>query len=206
MILPFGRKRRATKEPLDEGERRKWKSWFQTQHSKNKDHGIWSHHFMSNSLEKEMATNSSVLAWRIPGIGEPGELPSMGSHRVGHDWSDLAAAACQIEWQTLFSWAPKLLQMVTAAMKLKDAYSLGEKSYDQPRQHFKEQRHYFANKGPFSQSYGFSSSHVWMWELNHQESWAPKNWWTVMLDKTLKKVPWTTRRSNQSILKEINPE
>ena len=52
--------------------------------------------------------------------------------------------------------------MVTAAMKLKDAYSVGEKSYDQPRQHFKEQRHYFANKGPFSQSYGFSSSHVWM--------------------------------------------
>ena len=44
-------------------------------------------------LEKEMATHSSVLAWRIPGTGEPGELPSMGSHRVRHDWSDLAAAA-----------------------------------------------------------------------------------------------------------------
>ena len=58
-------------------------------------------------------------------------------------------------------WAPKSLQMVTAAMKLKDAYSL-EKSYDQPRQHIKKQRHYFANKGPSSQSSGFSSSHVWM--------------------------------------------
>ena len=46
-----------------------------------------------HSLEKEMATHSSVLAWRIPGTGEPGGLPSMGSHRVGHDWSDLAAAA-----------------------------------------------------------------------------------------------------------------
>ena len=46
-----------------------------------------------HALEKEMATHSSVLAWRIPGTGEPGELPSMGSHRVGHDWSDLAAAA-----------------------------------------------------------------------------------------------------------------
>jgi len=45
------------------------------------------------SLEKEMATHSSVLAWRIPGTGEPGGLLSMGSHRVGHDWSDLAAAA-----------------------------------------------------------------------------------------------------------------
>ena len=49
------------------------------------------------------------------------------------------------------------------------------------------QRHYFANKGPSSQSYGFSCSHVWMWELDHKESWAPKNWcfWTVMLEKTL---------------------
>ena len=57
--------------------------------------------------------------------------------------------------------APKLLQMVTAAMKLKDACSLGE-SYDQPRQHIKKQRPYFASKGLSSQSYGFSSSHVWM--------------------------------------------
>ena len=57
--------------------------------------------------------------------------------------------------------APKSLQMVTAAMKLKDAY-LWKESYDQPRQHIKKQRHYFANKGPSSQSYGFSSSHVWM--------------------------------------------
>ena len=49
--------------------------------------------FHSHALEKEMATHSSVLAWRIPGTGEPGGLPSMGSHRVGHDWSNLAAAA-----------------------------------------------------------------------------------------------------------------
>ena len=54
------------------------------------------------------------------------------------------------------------------------------------RQHFKKQRRYFANKGPSSQSYGFSSSHVWMWELNYKESWA-QNWcfWTVVLEKTL---------------------
>ena len=58
-------------------------------------------------------------------------------------------------------WAPKSLQMVTAAMKLKDACSL-ENNYDQPRQHIKKQRHYFTNKGPSSQSYGFSTSHVWM--------------------------------------------
>ena len=62
-----------------------------------------------------------------------------------------------------------------------------KKSYDQPRQHIKKQRHYFASKGPCSQSYGFSSSHVWMWELDHKESWAPKNlcFWTVVLEKTL---------------------
>ena len=61
-----------------------------------------------------------------------------------------------------------------------------KKSYDQPRQHIKKQRHYFANKGLFNQSYGFSSSHVWMWELDHKESWA-LNWgfWTVVLEKTL---------------------
>ena len=62
-----------------------------------------------------------------------------------------------------------------------------KESYDQPRQHIKKQRHYFANKGPSSQSYGFSSSHVWIWELDYKESWAPKNWcfWTVVLEKTL---------------------
>ena len=62
-----------------------------------------------------------------------------------------------------------------------------KKSYNQPRQHIKNKRHCFANKGPSSQSYVFSTSHVWMWELDYKESWAPKNWcfWTVMLEKTL---------------------
>ena len=79
--------------------------------------------------------------------------------------------------------------MVTAAMKLKDTYSWKE-SYDQPRQHIQKQRHYFANKGLSSQSYGFSSSRVWMWELDYKESWVPKNWcfWTVMLEKTLESL------------------
>ena len=69
-------------------------------------------------------------------------------------------------------------------MKLKDAW---KESYDQPTQHIKKQRHYFANKGPSSQGYGFSSGHVWMWKLDCKESWAPKNWcfWTVVLEKTL---------------------
>ena len=61
-----------------------------------------------------------------------------------------------------------------------------KKSYGQPRKHIKKQRHYFTNKGTSNQSYGFSSSHVWMWELEYKESWAPKNWcfWTVVLEKT----------------------
>ena len=85
--------------------------------------------------------------------------------------------------------------------------ALWKKSCDQPRQHIKKLRHYFANKGPSSQSYGFSSSHVQMWELDHKESWAPKIYalelwyWRKFL-----REPLTWRRSNQSILKEISPE
>ena len=62
-----------------------------------------------------------------------------------------------------------------------------KESYSKPRQHIKKQRHYFAHKGPQSQSYGFSSSHVWMWELDHKEGWKPKNWFfqSVVLEKTL---------------------
>ena len=62
-----------------------------------------------------------------------------------------------------------------------------KESYNQPRQHIKKQRYYFVNKGPSSQGYGFSSSHVWMWELDYKESWVPTNWcfWTVVLEKTL---------------------
>ena len=64
--------------------------------------------------------------------------------------------------------------MVTAAMKLKNACSL-EESYNKPRQYIKKQRHHFADKGPYSQSYGFSSSHVRMWVLDYEEGWALKN-------------------------------
>ena len=81
-----------------------------------------------------------------------------------------------------------------------------KKSYDQPRQHIKNQRHYFANKVPFSQGYVFSSSHVWMWELAHKESWAPKNWcfWTVVVEETVespldsKEIQPVNPKGNQS--------
>ena len=97
---------------------------------------------------------------------------------MGKDWK---------QWETLFCGAPKSLQMVIAAMKLKDPCSLEEKLWP-TRQHIKKQRHYFTNKRPFSQRYGFSSSHVWMWELDYKGSWVPENWcfWTVVLEKTLK--------------------
>ena len=78
--------------------------------------------------------------------------------------------------------------MVTAAMKLKDACSLEEKLWPS-RQHIKKQRRYFANKSRSSQSYDFSSSHVWVWELDYKESWVPKNrcFWTMVLEKTLER-------------------
>ena len=76
--------------------------------------------------------------------------------------------------------------MVTAAMKL-NMLSPWKKSYDQPRQHIKKQRHYFINKGPSSHSFDFSTSHVWVWELDYKERWVPKNWcfWTVILENSL---------------------
>ena len=85
-------------------------------------------------------------------------------------------------------------------MKLKDTW---KKSYDKLRQHIKKQRHLFADKGLYSQSYGFSSSHIQMWELDHKEGWALKN---CVIGVGSSRVPWTARRSNLSILKEINPE
>ena len=89
-------------------------------------------------------------------------------------------------------------------------FSPWKKSYDKPRQHIKKERHYFADKGPSSQSYSFSRSHVWMWEMEswtikkaeHQRTDAFELWcWRRLLI-----VPWTARRSNQSILKKIRPE
>ena len=82
-----------------------------------------------------------------------------------------------------------------------------KESFHKPRQHIKQQRHHLANKSPYSQSYGFSSSHERMWELEHKEGWEPKNWcfWIVVLEKILES-PWRARRSNQSVIQEINPE
>ena len=111
------------------------------------------------------------------------------------------------QWEILFSGALKSLQMVTAAMKLKDACSLEEKLWPIAREHIKKQRHYFANKGPSSQGYGFPAvmygcESQTVKKAEHQRIDAFELWcWRRLL-----RVPWTTRRSNQSILKETNPE
>ena len=103
----------------------------------------------------------------------------------------------------LLFWAPRLLQMVTAAMKLKDTCSLEEKF----RQNVKKLRHHFASNGLCSQSYDFSSSHVRMWELDHKKAgWQKIDSFKLWCWGRLLRVAWTARSSNQPILKEINPE
>ena len=85
--------------------------------------------------------------------------------------------------------------------------ALGKKSSDKPRQHIKKWRHHFADKGLYSQSYGFCCSRVWVWKLDHKVGWA---WIIYAFElwcwRRLSRVPWTARRSNQSVLKEMNPE
>ena len=129
------------------------------------------------AMEKAMAPHSSTLAWKIPWTGEPGGLQSMWSRRVGHDWATSLSLSCIGEgngnplqcsclenprdggawWAAVYGVA----QSLTRLKRLSSSSS--------------------------SQSYGFSNSHVWMWELDHKESWALKNWcfWTVVLKKTL---------------------
>jgi len=91
--------------------------------------------------------------------------------------------------------------------EIKRRLFLGEKIYDKPRQHIKKQKHHFVEKGLSGQSYGFSSSHVQMQELDYKEGWVPRiDAFDLWCWRRLLRVPWTARRSNQSILKKINPE
>ena len=103
-----------------------------------------------------MVIHCSILAWRIPRTEEPGRLQSMASQRVEHE---------RLTLNTFSSWNPAVTQSSINCISL---------------------CHLFANKGPYSQCYGFPSSHVRMWELDQKEGWGPKNWcfWTVVLEKT----------------------
>ena len=110
------------------------------------------------------------------------------------------------QWETLF-WEAKTTADGDCSHEIKRCLLLGRKAMTNLDSIIKKQRHDFANKGLSSQAYGFSSSHIWMWELDYKESWAPKNWcfWTVVLERLLR-VSWTARRPNQFIVKEISPE
>ena len=104
---------------------------------------------------------------------------------------------------SIFSWSDKIL-LLNRLWKIKYEKMLTSwlKNYDKIRQCIKKQRHHFASKGLYSQSYGFSSSHIQIWELDHKESWALKNWyfWTVVLEKTLES-PLDSKE-----IKPVNPE
>ena len=105
--------------------------------------------------------SSPITSWQIDG-----EKVEMVSDFTFLGPKIIVDSDCNYEIKTLVPW---------------------KKSYDKPRQCVEKQRHQFANKGPSSQSYGFSTSHVWIWELDSKESWVPKNWCfqTVVLEKTL---------------------
>ena len=147
-----------------------WKRWLNTQHSKNKGHGI-----------------GPTTSWKIDG-------------------ENLET------WETLFFFllskfhCRRWLQPWNLKKK-KKTLSPWKKSCDEPRQHIENQKCYFANKGSYSQSYSFSSSHIWMWELDHKEGWVTNNWcfWTVGLEKTLESL-LDCKRSNQSVLNNIKSE
>ena len=109
------------------------------------------------------------------------------------------------DWQDCVS--SLLFHLRHTMMEVMKIIAFLKKSYDQPTEHIKKQRRYFSKKRSSNQSYGFSSSHVWIWELDCKESWALKNdAFEIWCWRRLLRVPWTARRSNQSIIKEINPE
>ena len=120
-----------------------------------------------------MAIHSRILTWRIPWTEEPVGYSPWGC-RVGHDWAINTFASFLLYWKA-------------DAFIFFNTY-LGKQC--KPRQHIKKQLNHFANKGPSSQSDGFSSSHVQMWELNHEEGWVLKNWCfqTIVCEKTIESL------------------
>ena len=110
------------------------------------------------------------------------------------------------QWQILFSWPPHITADGDWSHEIKTLTPWKE-SCDKPRQHIKKQKHHFANKGPYSQTYGLFSSHIYMWELDHKEGWGLKNWLfqTVVLEKALGS-PLNSKEIKPVNPKGINPE
>ena len=106
------------------------------------------------------------------------------------------------QWPTVFLGGSKITTDGDCIQEVKKCLLLGRKARKNLDSILKKQRYHFAHKGPYSQSYGFSSSHVWMWELDHKEGWAPKNWhfWTMVLEKTLES-PLASKE-----IKPVNPK
>ena len=140
-------------------------------------------------LEQSMATHSSILARKITWTEQSSGLWSIGSTRLRHVWGDwthswFMAAGPITSWQIeeeKVEAVTDFLFLGSKITKIKDtpwkkSYDTHtkKKSYDKPRQCIKKQGHHFANKGPYSQSDSFSSSHVQIWELDYKEGWAPK--------------------------------
>ena len=135
----------------------------------------------------------------------PSPVLSLSQHQGLFKWISFSH-----QWGRMNTWIcmPEFLHCspeITTTLLI-DCTPIQSKKFKKKKK--KKARLHFTNEGPPSQSYDFSSSHVWMWELDQREGWVPKNWCfqIVVLKKTLLRVPWTTKRSNLSILKEINPE
>ena len=145
-------------------------------------------------LEKAMATHSSTLAWKIPWKEEHGRLRSMGSRRVGHDWATSLSLFTFMHWRR--GNGNPLQCSCLENPRAGGAWWAAIYGVTQSQKWLKRL------SSSSSQSFGFSSSHVWMWELDHKESWVPKNWyfWTVMLEKTLESpLDWME-------IKPVNPK
>ena len=161
-----------------------------------------SSHLPLPKVNKE--TGLAPNSWGTPERNEVREL--RGWHFPVHRMLNSLTWYLIFDVQTACSLCCKLVYSLTSSLPPWSSFLGLLRSYDWPRQHTKKQRHYFANKGPSSQSYGFSSSHVWMWELNHKENCVEK---LMLLNCGVgqdSRVPWTVRRLNDSILKEISPE
>ena len=134
------------------------------------------------NIKKKKKKTQKLRSWHL--------VQSLHGKQKGKKWK---------QWQISSSWALKPLQMVTAAVKLEDNCFLAEKLSQTCVK--KQRHHHFADKGPCSQSYGLSNSHIWLWKLDHKEGRALKNWcfWTVVLEKTLESPL-------DSKVKSVNPK
>ena len=147
----------------------------------------------------KIMASASITSWQMGKKWKLSDFTFLGSKSNADCECSSVQFNCSVVSDSL---QPQILWLQPQNLKIT---SPGKNSYDKPRQCIKKQRHHFADKGPYSQSNGFSNSHVWMWELDHKEDWEPKNWCfqTVVLEKTLespldrKKIKFVNPKGNQ---------